>query len=138
MTSKLKFQTNSILFLSIMNISKLKCNSLILVDKFTYLGNSVLSTKNDINMLLANIWTATDRLSIIWRSDLSNIKKNAFFFDVSVVLILLFGCTTGTLSKRIEKKARQEVHKNTTSYIDQILEATSHERAAIQPLTCYF
>ena len=38
-------------------------------------------------------WTAIDRLSIIWKSNLA-----------AVVSILLYGCTTWTLTKRLEKK----------------------------------
>ena len=47
------------------DISTLNGSSLKLVDKFTYLGNSVSSTKNDINMLIAKVWTAINRLLII-------------------------------------------------------------------------
>ena len=54
-------------------------------------------------MRLAKVWTAIDRLSIIWKSDLlDKIKRN--FFQITVVSILLYGCTTWTLTKRIEKK----------------------------------
>ena len=41
-------------------------------DEFTYLGSSVSSTENGINMRLAKAWTAIDWLSIIWKSDLSD------------------------------------------------------------------
>ena len=65
--------------------------------------SSVSSTENDINMRLAKAWMAIDRLSIIWKSDLSDeIKLN--FFRVAVVSIILYGCTTWTLTERIEKK----------------------------------
>ena len=47
------------------DISTLNGSSLKLVDKFTYLGSSVSSTKKDINSQLANARTATDRLSVI-------------------------------------------------------------------------
>ena len=33
--------------------------------------------------------------------------------------------------KANRKKARQELHKNATSYIEQILEATFHKTAAV-------
>ena len=36
-----------------------------LVDKFTYLGSSVSSTKKEIDTWLTKAWTAIDRLSII-------------------------------------------------------------------------
>ena len=37
-----------------------------LVDKFTYRGSSVSSTKTDIDTRLANEWTANDSLSVIY------------------------------------------------------------------------
>ena len=47
------------------DISTLNGGYMKLVDKFTYIGNSVSSTENDINMRLAKAWTAIDRLSVI-------------------------------------------------------------------------
>ena len=44
-----------------------------------------------------------DKLSIIWKSDLTDKMKRSFFQAV-VVSILLYGCTTWTLTKRLEKK----------------------------------
>ena len=72
-----------------------------LVDKFTHLGSSVSSTKKDIDMRLRKAWTAIDKLSIIWKSDLTDKMKRSFFQAV-VVSILLYGCTTWTLTKRLE------------------------------------
>ena len=48
-------------------------------------------------------WTTIDRLSIIWKSDLTD-KMKSYFFQAAVVSILLYGCTTWTLTKRLEKK----------------------------------
>ena len=42
-------------------------------------------------------------LSIIWKSDLTDKMKRSFF-QAAVVLILLYGCTTWTLTKRLKKK----------------------------------
>ena len=54
-------------------------------------------------MRLAKAWTAIDRLSIIKQSNLfDEIKRNSF--PVVVVSILIYGCTSWTLTKRIEKK----------------------------------
>ena len=39
--------------------------------------------------------------------------------------------------KAYREKARQKLHKNVTSYIEQILEATSHETATVRPLTSH-
>ena len=44
-----------------------------------------------------------NRLSITWRSDLTDRMKRSFF-QAAVTSILLYGCTTGTLTKRLEKK----------------------------------
>ena len=74
-----------------------------LVDKFTYLGSSVSSTEKDIDTRLTKAWTAIDRLSIIWKLDLTDKMKRSFF-QAAVVSILLCGCTTWTLTKRLEKK----------------------------------
>ena len=48
------------------DISTLDGTPLKLVDKFTYLENSVSSTEKDIDTRLTKAWTAIDRLSIIW------------------------------------------------------------------------
>ena len=83
-------------------ISTLNESSLKLVDKFTYLESSISSTENDINMQVVKTWTAIDRLSFIWKSNLSNkIKHN--FFQAVIMLILQWGCTTLMLTKCIEK-----------------------------------
>ena len=61
------------------DISTLNGSSLKLVDKFTYLGSSVSSAKKDINTQLAKAWTAIYRLSVMWRSDLTDKIKRSFF-----------------------------------------------------------
>ena len=85
------------------NISILNGNSLKLIEKFTYLGSSVSSTKTDINMQLEKAWTVIDRLSVNWKSDQTNKMKHSFF-QAAVVSILLCGCTTWMLTKHMEKK----------------------------------
>ena len=85
------------------DISTLDGTSLKLVDKFTYLGSSVSSTEKDIDTQLTKAWTAIDKLSIIWKSDLTDEIKRSFF-HAAVVSILLYGCTTWTLTKWLEKK----------------------------------
>ena len=85
------------------DISTLDGTSLKLVDKFTYLGSSVSSTEKYIDTWLMKAWTAIERLLIIWKSDLTDKMKRSFFQAV-VILILLYGCTTWTLTKRREKK----------------------------------
>ena len=85
------------------DISTLDGTSLKLVDKFTYLGSSVSSTEKDIDTQLTKAWTAIDRLSIMWKSDLTD-KMKCSFFQAAVVSILLYGRTTWTLTKRMKKR----------------------------------
>ena len=85
------------------DISTLDGTSLKLVDKFTYLGRRVSSTEKEIDTRLMKAWTAIDRLSIIWKSNLTDKMKRSFF-QAAVVSILLYGCTTWTLTKRLMKK----------------------------------
>ena len=67
------------------NISTLNSSSLKLVDKFTHLGSSVSLTETDISMRLAKVWIAIDRLSVIWKSDLTDKMKRSFFPSSSCV-----------------------------------------------------
>ena len=85
------------------DISTLDGTTLKLVDEFTYLGSSVASTEKDIDTRLTKAWTAINRLSIIWKSDLTDRMKRSFF-QAAVASILLYGCTISTLTKRLEKK----------------------------------
>ena len=81
------------------DVSTLDGTPLKLVDIFTYLGSSVSSTEKDIDTRLTTI----NRLSIIWKSNLTDKMKRSFF-QAAVVSILLYGCTTWTLTKRLVKK----------------------------------
>ena len=67
-------------------------------------------------MRLTKAWTAIDRLSIIWKSDLTD-KRKCSFFQAAVVLILLYRCTTWTLTKQLQKK----LHGNYTRMLRAIL-----------------
>ena len=49
------------------DISTLNGSSLKLGDKY-----SVLSTESDVDIYLTKVWTAINRLSIIWKADLSD------------------------------------------------------------------
>ena len=121
------------------DISRLDGTPLRLVDKFTYLGSSVSSTEKDIDTLLTKAWTAIDRLSIIWKSDLTDKMKRSFF-QAAVVSILLYGCTTWTLTKRLEKK----LDGNYTRMLQAILNKawrqhpTRHQLYGhLPPITCF-
>ena len=84
------------------DISTLDGTPLKLVDKFTYIGSSVASTEKDIDTRLTKSCTAINRLSIIWKSDLTDKIKRSFF-QAAVTSILLYGGTIWTLTKRPEK-----------------------------------
>ena len=58
-------------------------------------------------------------------------------FQAAVVSILLYGCTTWTLTKKDGEKARRLLHKNAASNIELVLEATTHKAAAIRPPTTH-
>ena len=80
------------------DISTLNGSSLKLIDKFTYLGSIVSSTEIGIDTRLTKAWTAINRLSVIWNSVLTDKIKRSFF-QATVMSILLYGCTTWTLTK---------------------------------------
>ena len=73
------------------------------VGKFSYQRSNVSSTEKDINTRLAKVWTAIDWLLVIWKSDLADKIKRSFFQE-AVVSMLLYGCSTWTITKRMEKK----------------------------------
>ena len=106
------------------DISTLKGTPLKLVDKFTYLGSSVESTEKDIETRLTKAWAAINRLSTIWKSDLTDKMKRSFF-QAAVTSILLYGCTTWTLTKRREKK----LDGNYTRMLRVLLWIPTHGRA---------
>ena len=111
------------------DISTLNGRSLELVDNFTYLGSIVSSSETVINTRLAKAWAAIVRLSVIWKSDLTDKMKRSFFQAV-VVWILLYGCTTWTLTKRMEKK----LDGNYTRMLQAILNKSWRQHSTKQQL----
>ena len=78
----------------------------------------VSSNETDINTQLAKAWTTIDRLSFIWKSDLTEKMKRSFF-QTAVVSILIYGCTPWTFTKCMEKAWRQQ-DKNAASNIEHV------------------
>ena len=111
------------------DISTLNGSSLKLIDKFTYLGSSVSSIETDIDTRLTKAWTAINSLSVIWKSDLTDKMKRSFFQAV-IVSILLYGCTTWTLTKRQEKK----LDGNYTRMLRAILKRSWRQHSTKKPL----
>ena len=112
------------------DITTLNGSSLKLVDKFTYLGSSVSSTETDIDTRLAKTWTVINRLSAIWKSDLTDKIKRTFFL-AAVVSILLYGCIAWTLTKRMKKK---KLHRNYTRMLQAILNKSWRQHPEKQQL----
>ena len=112
--------------------STLNGSALKLVDKFTYLGSSISSTEADIDTRLAKAWTAIDRLSVILKSDLTDQMKRSFF-QAAVLSILLYGCTTWTLTKRMQKK----LDSNYTIMLRAILNKSWRQHPTKQQLYGY-
>ena len=101
------------------DISTLDGSSLKLVDKYTYLESSVSSTeKKDIDTQQTKAWIAIDKLSIIWKSDLTEKMKRSIF-QTAVVSILLYGCTTLTLTKLLEKKLDSNYTRMLTAILNE-------------------
>ena len=111
------------------DISTLNGSSLKLVDKFTYLRSCVSLTETDINMRLTKAWTAINRLSVIWKSDLTDKMKHSFF-QAAIVSILLHGCTTWMLTKRQKK----ELDSYYTRMLQAILNRSWHQHPTKQQL----
>ena len=107
-----------------------------LVDKFTYLGSSVSSTEKDIDTRLTKAWTAINRLSIIWKLDLTDKMKRSFF-QAAVVSILLYGCTTCTLTKRLEKKLAGNYTRILRPILDKPWRQHPHKTPTIRPTASY-
>ena len=75
--------------------------------------------------MISKAWITINWQSVIWKSDRTDKIKRSFF-QGAVVSTLLYGCTTWTLTKRMEKS-----HKNAASNIEQVLEAALHKAAAV-------
>ena len=119
------------------DISTLDRTPLRLVDKSTYLGSSVESTEKDIDTRLTKAWTAINRLSIIWKSDLTDKMKRSFF-QAAVTSILLYGCTTWTLTKRLEKKLDGNYTRmNAACNLELVLATTPHKTPTVLPPASY-
>ena len=52
-------------------IYSLNSKLLKLIEQFIYLGINITSTKSDVNIRIGKAWTASDRLTAIWKTGLS-------------------------------------------------------------------
>ena len=88
------------------DISTLNAKLLKSVDYFTYLGSNISSTESIVNICRGKALTAVDWLSTIWKSNPSN-KIKREFFQVEIMSVQLYGRTTSTLKKHLEKKLKR-------------------------------
>ena len=73
-----------------------------IVNDFKYLGSYVDDPEKDIKCRKAQAWSACNKLSKIWKSNLSrNLKIR--IFTATVESVLLYGCEAWTLTKTTEK-----------------------------------
>ena len=114
------------------DISTLDGSSLKIVDKFNYLKGSISSTERDIYTQLAKAWTANDSPSVISKSDLTDKMKRSLF-QAAVVSILLYGCTTWTITKPMEKK----LDGNYTRMLRATLNKSWRQHPTKQKLYCH-
>ena len=68
--------------------------------------SNISFTENYVNIHIDKVWTAIDRLTTKYTSDLCD-KVEWNFFSAVTASVLLHSCTTWTLMKRLEKKLDQ-------------------------------
>ena len=73
------------------------------VKNFKYLGGWMESTEKDINIRKALAWKACHKLTKIWKSTLKRSIKIRLFI-ATVEAVLLYGCDTWTLTKKLTKQ----------------------------------
>ena len=117
------------------DISTLDGTPLKLVDKFTYLVSSVASTEKDIDTRLTKAWTAINRLSIIWKSDLTDKMKQ--FLPGSGHIDTAIWMHYMDSNKTAGEEARRQLHKNTTRDLEEVLVATPHKAPTVRPPASY-
>ena len=94
------------------------------VEHFVYLGSNISSLESDVNIRRDKVRTAMDRLTTLWKSDISDEIKREFFQEVAVS-VLLRGCTTWTLIKQLGEKLDENyawmlhavLHESLTKYV---------------------
>ena len=82
-----------------------------------------------INTRLAKAWTVIGSLSVIWKSDLTDKIKRSFF-PTAVVSVLLYGCTSWTLTKCMEKT----LEDNYTRMLQAVLNKSWRQHSIKQQL----
>ena len=103
---------------------------------YIYLGSSVSSTEKDIDTQLTKSWRAIDRLLVIWKSNLTDKMKHSFF-QAAVVPILLYGCTTWTLTKHMYKKLDGNYTRMLRAILNKSWRQHPTKPPTVRPLTSH-
>ena len=111
------------------DIPTLNSSSRKLVNWFNLLRKQCLINRERHQQATSKEWTAIDRLSVIWKSDLTD-KIKRCFLKAAVVSILLYGCTLWKLTKRTEKK----LDGNYTRMLQAILKKSWRQHCTKQQL----
>ena len=82
---------------------------------------------------MGKVWIVINRLSTIWKPDLFDKIKHEFFQDVAVS-VQLYGCTTYTITNKLEKKLDEKYIKMLYS---TILGAASNKTVVVRPPTSH-
>ena len=117
------------------DISTLEGTPLKLVDKFTYLGSNVESTEKDIDTRLTKASTAINRLSIIWKSDLTDKMKQ--FLPGSGHIDTAIWIHYMDANKTAGEEARRQLHKNAACNLEQVPVAAPHKTPTVRPPAPY-
>ena len=78
------------------------------LNELMYIGSNISSSESDVNSRIGKEFSAIDRLSLVWKSDLSGQIKREFANAVGVS-VLLHGCFTRILTKPLEKKLNENL-----------------------------
>ena len=84
-------------------ITSSKGKNLKCVSDFKYLGSWIESSKKDIGVRIGLAWSAMNKMSTIWDSNLPN-KLKIQFFRAAIESILIYGSECWTLTKALESK----------------------------------
>ena len=76
------------------------------------------------------------KISVIWKSDLTDKMKRSFFPSSGRVDTAVWMHDMDT-NEADGEEARWQLHKNVASNIKQVLEATLHKAAAVRPPTSH-
>ena len=114
-------------------ISTLLGQPLKLIHLFTYLDSNISSTETDVNIRPPRVWNTIDWLLIKWKPNQSD-KIKQDFFQVVAVSILLYGCTTMTLTKRRDKNQNGIYTRMLCAALKNPGSNTSQKTVAVRPL----